>query len=70
MDVGALELSPISSLSLLRVTVFWIMNLSLDGGASMRDRRFVAVHRGGPLDLAKHRLLAAVAELGVAGVTS
>jgi hypothetical protein len=24
----------------------------------MRDRRFVAVHRGGPLDLAKHRLLA------------
>ena len=23
-----------------------------------RDRRFVAVHRGGPLDLAKHRLLA------------
>lgn len=25
----------------------------------MRDRRFVAVHRGGPLDLAKHRLLAA-----------
>src|SRR5262245_60858392 len=25
----------------------------------MRDRRFVAVHRGGPLELAKHRLLAA-----------
>jgi hypothetical protein len=25
----------------------------------MRDKRFVAVHRGGPLDLAKHRLLAA-----------
>jgi hypothetical protein len=25
----------------------------------MRDRRFVAVHRGGPLDVAKHRLLAA-----------
>jgi hypothetical protein len=25
----------------------------------MRDRRFVAVHRGGPLDGAKHRLLAA-----------
>jgi hypothetical protein len=25
----------------------------------MRDRRFVAVHRGGPLDAAKHRLLAA-----------
>src|SRR6185369_4276040 len=25
----------------------------------MRDRRFVAVHRGGPLDRAKHRLLAA-----------
>jgi hypothetical protein len=25
----------------------------------MRDRRFVAVHRGGPLDIAKHRLLAA-----------
>ena len=25
----------------------------------MRDRRFVAVHRRGPLDLAKHRLLAA-----------
>lgn len=24
----------------------------------MRDRRFVAVHRGGPLDAAKHRLLA------------
>lgn len=24
----------------------------------MRDRRFVAVHRGGPLDLAAHRLLA------------
>ena len=24
----------------------------------MRDRRFVAVHRGGPLDLQKHRLLA------------
>jgi hypothetical protein len=24
----------------------------------MRDRRFVAVHRGGPLDVAKHRLLA------------
>src|SRR5881394_2649753 len=24
----------------------------------MRDRRFVAVHRGGPLDKAKHRLLA------------
>src|ERR1700726_37777 len=24
----------------------------------MRDRRFVAVHRGGPLDLTKHRLLA------------
>jgi hypothetical protein len=24
----------------------------------MRDRRFVAVHRGGPLDLARHRLLA------------
>jgi immunity protein 5 of polymorphic toxin system len=24
----------------------------------MRDRRFVAVHRGGPLDRAKHRLLA------------
>jgi hypothetical protein len=23
-----------------------------------RDRRFVAVHRGGPLDLARHRLLA------------
>jgi hypothetical protein len=25
----------------------------------MRDRRFVTVHRGGPLDVAKHRLLAA-----------
>jgi hypothetical protein len=25
----------------------------------MRDRRFVAVHRGGPLDVAKHRLLSA-----------
>ena len=25
----------------------------------MRDRRFVAVHRGGPLDLGKHRLLVA-----------
>lgn len=25
----------------------------------MRDRRFVAVHRGGPLDRDKHRLLAA-----------
>src|SRR5258708_9916452 len=25
----------------------------------MRDRRFVAVHRGGPLDAARHRLLAA-----------
>jgi hypothetical protein len=25
----------------------------------MRDRRFVAVHRGGPLDAAQHRLLAA-----------
>jgi hypothetical protein len=25
----------------------------------MRDRRFVAVHRGGPLDFAKHRFLAA-----------
>src|SRR5262245_26890452 len=25
----------------------------------MRDRRFVAVHRGGPLDPARHRLLAA-----------
>jgi hypothetical protein len=25
----------------------------------MRDRRFVAVHRGGPLDIAKHRHLAA-----------
>src|SRR5262245_42010978 len=25
----------------------------------MRDRRFVAVHRGGPLDVAEHRLLAA-----------
>jgi hypothetical protein len=25
----------------------------------MRDRRFVAVHRGGPLDAAEHRLLAA-----------
>ncbi len=25
----------------------------------MRDRRFVAVHRGGPLDRARHRLLAA-----------
>jgi hypothetical protein len=25
----------------------------------MRDRRFVAVHRGGPLDIATHRLLAA-----------
>lgn len=25
----------------------------------MRDRRFVAVHRGGPLDVAWHRLLAA-----------
>jgi hypothetical protein len=25
----------------------------------MRDRRFVAVHRGGPLDVASHRLLAA-----------
>src|SRR5438552_3129060 len=25
----------------------------------MRDWRFVAVHRGGPLDLAKHRLLSA-----------
>lgn len=24
----------------------------------MRDRRFVAVHRGGPLDTARHRLLA------------
>ena len=24
----------------------------------MRDRRFVAVHRGGPLELAQHRLLA------------
>lgn len=24
----------------------------------MRDRRFVAVHRGGPLDMARHRLLA------------
>ena len=24
----------------------------------MRDRRFVAVHRGGPLDLTRHRLLA------------
>ena len=26
---------------------------------SMRDRRFVAAHRGGPLALAEHRLLAA-----------
>ena len=25
----------------------------------MRDRRFVAVHRGGPLDVGRHRLLAA-----------
>jgi len=25
----------------------------------MRDKRFIAVHRGGPLDRAKHRLLAA-----------
>src|SRR5262245_15680496 len=25
----------------------------------MRDRRFVAVHRGGPLDVTRHRLLAA-----------
>ena len=25
----------------------------------MRDRRFVAAHRGGPLDLARHRLLVA-----------
>jgi hypothetical protein len=25
----------------------------------MRDRRFVAVHRGGPLDVTKHHLLAA-----------
>ena len=25
----------------------------------MRDRRFVAAHRGGPLDIASHRLLAA-----------
>lgn len=25
----------------------------------MRDRRFVAVHRGGPLEIARHRLLAA-----------
>jgi hypothetical protein len=25
----------------------------------MRDRRFVAVHRGGPLEVAEHRLLAA-----------
>jgi hypothetical protein len=29
------------------------------GGPHMRDRRFVAVHRGGPLDVAKHHLLAA-----------
>jgi hypothetical protein len=32
---------------------------SASGGLRMRDRRFVAVHRGGPLDAAKHRLLAA-----------
>src|SRR5262245_60181826 len=32
---------------------------SVSGGSQMRDRRFVAVHRGGPLDAAKHRLLAA-----------
>jgi hypothetical protein len=29
-----------------------------EGVFRMRDRRFVAVHRGGPLDVAKHRLLA------------
>ena len=28
------------------------------GAAVTRDARFVAVHRGGPLDLARHRLLA------------
>ncbi len=28
----------------------------------MRDRRFVAVHRGGPLDFASHRLLAGWAQ--------
>jgi immunity protein 5 of polymorphic toxin system len=31
---------------------------SQDRGALARDRRFVAVHRGGPLDLTRHRLLA------------
>jgi hypothetical protein len=30
----------------------------VQGGTLTRDRRFVAVHRGGPLDLASHRLLA------------
>jgi hypothetical protein len=30
-----------------------------DGKPGLRDRRFVAVHRGGPLDRASHRLLAA-----------
>jgi hypothetical protein len=29
------------------------------GGSHMRDRRFVAAHRGGPLDVATHRLVAA-----------
>lgn len=28
------------------------------GGTLPRDRRFVAVHRGGPLDVTRHRLLA------------
>lgn len=28
------------------------------GGALTRDQRFVAVHRGGPLDVTRHRLLA------------
>jgi Imm-5 like putative immunity protein len=37
-----------------------LRNVNPDGGRpGLRDRRFVAVHRGGPLELASHRLLAA-----------
>lgn len=36
----------------LRSAAWWLP------GRRMRDKRFVAAHRGGPLDLATHRLLA------------
>jgi hypothetical protein len=44
---------------LVAVVIGFKRRRSAKGEMRMRDGRFVAVHRGGPLDAARHRLLAA-----------